>query len=106
MECYKNVQSLNLKGQEITVPETCYIPTWTVSERWTHSKRTVSALWAYGERTLNVFGEKLMNGERWANAVRKVNDERTVNAMCTLCERKMNALIRVPWGYPNIVFRR
>lgn len=65
-----------------------------------------STLWAYGERTLNVFGEKLMNGERWANAVRKVNDERTVNAMWTLCERKMNALIRVPWGYPNIVFRR
>lgn len=64
----------------ITVPKTFYFPSWTVSERWSHSEPTVSAFWANGERTLIGIRWTLMNDERLANVERKRSAEWTVNA--------------------------
>lgn len=64
----------------ITVPKTFYFPSWTVSERWSHSEPTVSAFWANGERTLIGIRWTLMNDERLVNVERKRSAEWTVNA--------------------------
>ena len=65
-------RSWGRKGDVDTVPETFYVPTLTVSERWANGDWTVNARWANAEWTMSErwmqVGERYVNAERWANA--------------------------------------
>ena len=81
----------------LTVPETFYFPTWTVSERWANDERTLNERWTHAEWTVcerrTEFGERYVNGERWSNAERErstnASAKWTMNARWTQDERSI-----------------
>lgn len=90
-----------------TVPETFYVPSWMVSERWAHAERTVSTLWANGGWMLNGIWWALVNSQHdSANTGAKW----MVNGRWTICERYVKARwsmnLNCLGRYPYIVIRR
>ena len=107
-------RSWGRKGDVDTVPETFYVPTLTMSERWLNGERTLNERWANAEWTMSErwtqVGERYVNAERWANAERERSANAsamwTVNARWAIDERfirKVSGIFLALYLTPNLV---